>query len=282
MLDSYFMSQRMPGMRAYILICVLFSLPVSIIMLIAIPLPAGLGLAPLASVFVSTIASSLAIALVLQAMKSEHVSRISPLISTSPVFVAFLAVVFLDEGLAWQQWLAIAAVVTGAVLISFKTDASGSARFHLRPFVMLMTASVLVAVSNVTNKYALGYMSYWNSATLIFLISSVLFLFVCVRRSVLRELASLRQRNFTIGVALANQAVAMVATVLAFWAVELGPVALVSTVFNSKPLFIFAFAALAGRFVPRFLPQEPASRRVMFMRAGATLLVVGGLVVMLI
>jgi len=173
-------------------------------------------------------------------------------------------------------------VVTGAILVSFKTDKSGEAHFHLRPFVMLMTASVLVAVSNVTNKYAMGYMSYWNSATLIFLISSVMFLTVCVRRSVLSEIASLRQRNFTIGVALANQAVAIVATLLAFWAVKLGPVALVSTVFNSKPLFIFALAALAGRFAPRFLPQEHASRRVMLMRAGATLLVVGGLVVMLV
>ena len=276
------MTQRMPGWRAYVLICDVFTLPVSLGMLLAFPLPAGLGFAPLAAILGATIAGSLATILVLQAMKSEHVSRISPLISTSPVFVAVLAFTFLGEGLGWRQVLGIAAVVTGAVVVSFKWDAQGVAHFHTRPVLILLAAAVLVAISNVANKYALGYMSYWNSATLIFLISSVLFLSICVRPDILRDIAGLKQRNLTIGVALSNQAIALVASVLAIWAVKLGPVALVSTVFNSKPLFIFAFSALAGRVVPRFLPPERSSRKVMIIRASATLAVVGGLVAMLI
>jgi drug/metabolite transporter (DMT)-like permease len=280
-LDSHFMTQRMPGWRAYVLICDCFTLPVSIVMLFIFPLPPGIGIAPLAAIFASTLASGLASIIILQAMKSQDVARVSPVTSTAPVFVAILAMLFLGETLGWQQWLAVLAVVTGAVLISFKWDARGAGHFHVRPFLMLITAAVLIAISNVTNKYALGYMSFWNDATLIFLISSTLFIAICLRKSVLREIASLKQRRFTIGFALANQAVAIVATVLAYWAVKLGPVALASTIFNSKPLFIFAFSDLAGHFAPGFLLHERGSRKVTLIRATATLAVVGGLIAML-
>ena len=79
LLDSHLMMQRMPGWRAYVLICDLFMLPVSIVMLFIFPLPAGLGLAPWLAILASTLTSAVAIILILQAMKSEHVSRIAPL-----------------------------------------------------------------------------------------------------------------------------------------------------------------------------------------------------------
>lgn len=282
LLDSHYMTQRMPGWRAYILLCDVLTLPVGIAMLFILPLPSGLGVAPFAAVAASTLASSLAVVLILEAMKSEHISRVAPLISTSPVFVGILAFLFLGEHFAWHQVLGIGGVVAGAILISFKWDDGGAAHFNVRSALTLLAASVLVAISNVTNKYALGYMSYWNSATLIFIMSSVLFLAICVRPQVLREIANLRQRTFTIGVALANQAVAMAAMILAFWSVNPGPVALASAVFNSKPLFVFAFSMAAGTLFPRFLPPERASSKVLLIKAGATLVVVGGLVVMLI
>ena len=99
LLDSHLMTQRMPGWRAYVLICDLFMLPVSIVMLLIFPLPPGLGMAPFMAILVSTLTSAVAVVLILQTMKSEHVSRIAPLTSTSPVFVAVLAFLFLDESL---------------------------------------------------------------------------------------------------------------------------------------------------------------------------------------
>ena len=282
LLDSHLMTQRMPGWRAYVLICDSLTLPVGIIMLIVFPPPAGLGMRPWMAILGSTLASSVAVILILQAMKSEHVSRIAPLTSTSPIFVAALAFLFLGEKLAWHQLLGIATIVIGAVLISLKWDVKNKAHLNSRSVLMLLTAAVFIAASNVANKYALGYMSYWNDATLLFLTSAVLFLAVCIRPSVIREVVGLRERRLTIGLALINQAVALFVSILAYWAYQLGPVALVSAVFNSKPLFIFVFAALAGRFFPRFLPPERSNRKAVFIRAGATALVVGGLVTMLI
>jgi drug/metabolite transporter (DMT)-like permease len=222
-LDSHFMSRRMPGWKAYVLICDLFALPVSIVMLLIFPLPAGIGFAPIAAVFASAMISSLSVVLILDVMRKEDVATVSPITSTAPVFVAILAILFLGEDLALHQWLAIAAVVTGAIAISFKWDARGGAHFHIRPFLILMAAAVLIAISNVFNKYGLGYMSYWNSATLIFFFSAVLFIGICFRPNVLREIASLRERTGTVGFTLANQIAAMVAAVLAYKGCRVGP-----------------------------------------------------------
>jgi drug/metabolite transporter (DMT)-like permease len=281
LLDSHLMTQRMPGWRAYVLICDLFMLPVGIVMLFIFPLP-GLGIAPLLAILASTFTSAVAVILILQAMKSEHVSRIAPLTSTSPVFVAALAFLFLGESLTRQQVFGIAAVVSGTMVISLRSNAGGRMHFDRRSVAMLLTAAVFIAVSNVANKYALGYMSYWNDATLLFLTSSVLFLSICIRPSILREIAGLKQRTQTVGLALINQAVAVVVSILAYWAIQSGPVALASAAFNSKPLFVFMFSGIVGRFFPHFLPPERSSKMMLFIKAGGTLAVVGGLVVMLV
>jgi drug/metabolite transporter (DMT)-like permease len=280
-LDSHFMSRRMPGWKAYVLICDLFALPVSLVMLFIFPLPHGIGIAPIAAVFASAMISSLSVVLILEVMRKEDVATVSPVTSTAPVFVAILAMIFLGEDLAVHQWLAIAAVVIGAIAISFKWDTKGGAHFHVRPFLILMAAAVFISVANVFNKYALGYMSFWNSATLIFFFSAILFIGICFRPNVLREIASLRDRTGTVVFTLANQIAAMTATMLAYKAVQLSPVALASTIFNSKPLFIFAFSGLAARVAPGFLIHEKSSRKLLLVRTGATLLVVAGLLVML-
>jgi drug/metabolite transporter (DMT)-like permease len=282
LLDSHLMTQRMPGWRAYVLICDLFMLPVSIVMLFIFPLPIGLGIAPLLAIFASTLTSAVAMILILQSMKSEHVSRIAPLTSTSPVFVAALAFLFLGESLTAQQLFGIAAVVSGAIIISLRWNAGDGSHINTRTVLMLLISAVLIALSNVSNKYALGYMSYWNDAALLFITSSVVFLSICIRPAVFRQIAALKQRTLTVSLALTNQAVAVVVSILAYWAIQSGPVALASAAFNSKPLFVFLFSGIAGKFFPNFLTPEHTSRKMIVMKALGTLAVVGGLVVMFI
>jgi drug/metabolite transporter (DMT)-like permease len=280
-LDSHYMTKRMPDWQAYVVLCDVFTLPLSIVMLIVIPLPVNIGLRPYFALLGATCASIVASVLILQAMKKEHVSRVYPLTSTSPVFVAVFAFLFLGERLSWLQMIGVAAIVIGAVIISLKWDTKSGASLQPRPVLVLLGAAVLIAISGTLNKYALEYMSFWNDATLLFFISSVIFLAVCVRPSVLRQIAGLKDRNFTIALAMFNQAVASVAMVLAYSAVQKGPVALVSAVTNSKPLFIFAFSMAAGRFAPNFLAPEHLNRKTLFIKAGATALVTAGLVAMI-
>ena len=73
----------------------------------------------------------------------------------------------------------------------------------------------------------------------------------------------------------------MVATVIAFLAIQLGRVALVSTVFNTRPLIIFGLSLLAGHLLPGFITSEKLNRKEQVSKLMATLIVVLGLIAML-
>jgi drug/metabolite transporter (DMT)-like permease len=276
-LDSHFLSRRMPGLRSYLLIIGTFTMLVAVVMLFIFPFPHGTGLRIYGLAFISAMLRVGAVVALLYAMKKEDISRIMPLASTAPIFVAIMAVVFLGESLRYTQWLAIAVVVTGAILISFKRDEDGSARFHASSFFLLIGSSLLFAASDVFNKYTMGFISYWNSASLSFFFTSLAFVIMCLRRDVLRQIAGIaRPWRTSAGVAL-NQVAAMFSTVLGFWAIQNGPVSLASTIFNSKPLFVFVYALLLARFMPGFLLESKTDRRGLAIKIIATLMIVGGI-----
>jgi hypothetical protein len=115
---------------------------------------------------------------------------------------------------------------------------------------------LLWAIANVTNKYALGYISFWNSSGLIFMFSALIFMAMFLRKQALRDIASLKNKRQTIGLALGNQVLVMVGATLSFWATQLGSVSLAAAILNSRPLFVFIFAAIIGRFAPNFIIHE--------------------------
>jgi len=215
--------------------------------------------------------------MILQVMKNQDVARVAPLTSTAPVFVAVLATTFLGENLGSRQWLGILAVISGAIIISFKWDAKGAGHFHRKPFLMLMGVALIAAVSSVINKYALDYMSYWTAAGLDFLIASLLILAFCWRRDVLASIRALENHRRAINLTVLNQGIATAATVMAFWTIQLGPVALASTVFNAKPLLIFVSSAVIARFAPGFMVNEKLSPKGLAIKGAGTIAVVAGL-----
>jgi len=276
-LDSHFLTRRMPSLRSYLLIIGAFTILVGAALLVIFPLPLAAGLRPLVAAVVSALLRVVAILLLLYAMMREDVSRVVPLNSTAPVFVAVMAALFLGERLNLLEWLAIAVVVSGAVLISFKRVAGGAARFQARSFLMVIGSAVFFAAGDVTNKYALGYYTYLNTAGIMLFITSAVYLLVCLRRPVIQEIRGLKRPVATsIGVIL-NQAAAVIATLLAFWAIENGPVSLASTIFNSKPLFVFILTVALAWLTPGFLLEGVADRPELLRKLAATLLIVGGL-----
>ena len=276
-LDSHFLSRRMPGLRSYLLIIGLFTTLVAVVMLFIFPFPQNTELRIYGLALISAILRVGAVSALMYAMKKEDVSRIMPLAATAPIFVAVMAAIFLGESLKYTQWLAISIVVSGAVLISFKRAEDGSSRFHASSFFLLIGSSLLYAASDVVNKYTMDFISYWNSASLSFLFTSLAFIIICLRRDVLRQIAGVRHPWLTTAGVVANQLVAMFSTVLGFWAIQNGPVSLASTIFNSKPLFVFVFALLLTRFAPGFLLESRPDRRGMLTKIIAMLMIVGGI-----
>ena len=69
---------------------------------------------------------------------------------------------------------------------------------------------------------------------------------------------------------------AMIGIVLSYWAVQRGPVSLVSTIISSRPVFVAIYSFLLGMIFPGFLIRS-AIKRALLLRLLATAMIVGGL-----
>ena len=278
-LDSHLISRRMPSLRSYLLPVSIVILVYSLVAFFLFPLPKDIGTWPLLVAIASGLLRSAALVILLYILKTEEVSWASPLFHTYPVFVAIMAVPLLGEVLGYMQWLAIVIVVTGALIISVKRSSGGSTTWLGKPFLFLTGASLLMAVADVSSKYALGYVSFWNIYWISSFCMAVIFLLVSLRPVVLRELSNMTQRGPAMAMIAFNETLAMVGIVLIFRAMETGPVSLVSTISSSRPIFVFVLAFIVNRFLPNFILEGKTGREVLVVRLIATAMIASGIAI---
>jgi len=277
-IDSHLLSRRLPSLGSYLLPVGIFQLIYGLILLVIFPLPGGLEVLPLVAAISASILRAVAITIMLYTLTREDVSRVIPVVHIYPIFVAITAVVLLDESLVYLQWLAIFIVVAGAVMVSLKQSPSGNNIRVGKPFILLFASSLLVAGADVTSKYALQYISFLNLYGVGSLCMAFFFLSVSVRSSVFQELRTIKQRGSAIALFILNQLLAPVGIALSFWAIGMGPVSLVSTILSSRPIFVFIYALVLGRFFPVFLEWHP-TRTTLVIRVIATAMIFGGIAI---
>ena len=278
-IDSHLVSRRMPGLRSFLLAAGLFILVPTLFLALLFPLPQGVGGWPLAVTLVSGAIRTLSIIILLYIYKTEEVSQAIPVFHTFPVFVALLAVPLLGEALGGWQWLAILVIVAGAVIISARRAAGGATTWMGRPFWLLLAAGLLMAVADVGSKYALGYISFWNMYWLSSLCMVAILLAISLRPGVFRQLRDMARRRSTLVMVAANETVAVIGIILVFWAMEQGPVSMVSTITGSRPLLVLLLAFVLGRLAPGFLLEGQPAGRMPWQRLIATAMIVGGIAI---
>lgn len=274
-IDSHLISKRMPSFRAYLMPVGIIDLVFGLVILGLYPLPREVGVIPLLVAFVSGVIRSAGILLMLKAMRSEEVSRVIPVVHTFPIFVAILAVPFLGEVLSYWGWLSIFMTVGGAVLISVRRDAGGQGARLRKSFALLMGSSLLMGVANTASKYVLDYISFWNMYAVIAICFGVVFLILSVRPRILKELGDMKRRSQALALLTLNECIAMVGIILSFWAMEQGPVSLVSTIMSARPCFVFIYALALSRVFPAVL-EEHLSRGITVIKIISIGLIVGG------
>jgi len=274
-LDSHLLSRRLPGLASYLLPLGIFHFSVGLVMLLARPFPAGAApLAILAAVGTGVI-SGVASVITLNVIRQGEVSRIVPVVNTSPIFVALLAVPLLHETLTTPDWVGIVLAVAGAVLVSAQKDAGAHKAKLQKSFFALALCSALAAISSITMKYALGTLSFWNVYSADSICLATVFIAFSVRPATLRQIGALPQRNRVLGLALLNQALVVVAIVLSVVAIQKGPVALASTVLSSRPAFVFLYALVLSRFFPQLL-NERLTRGIALLKFSAIVMIIAG------
>ncbi|MDD5127599.1 MAG: EamA family transporter [Dehalococcoidales bacterium] len=275
-IDSHLLSKRLPSMRAFLLPVALIHLPVALFFFYTNPLPAGVSYQPIVYAIAAGLVRSGAVLLMLYTLKSEEVSRVIPIIYTYPIMVAVMAIWVFDESLSYLQWLAILIVVSGTMMISFEKNPAAGKNMGKSLFRMFVSA-LLWAISDILRKKALmtGF-SPWNAFCLYEFCMIAVFLAVALRPVIIRQWLNYKERKAAIGYVLLDETVSLVGIALQFWALNTGPVSLVSTVIGSRPVFVAVYSFLLGLFLPNFLIHT-SNRLLMLTRIAATILIVVGI-----
>ncbi len=113
--------------------------------------------------------STIGFFLILSALETADISKVSPLRNLNPIFVAMLAFAFLGESLTWVQGAGISLTVVGAYVLEAE-----KVRNLLQPLKnivkkyyarLILAAAFFYSVSSVLGKYLLRYM---DPVTLLF------------------------------------------------------------------------------------------------------------------
>ena len=278
-LDSHLITKRMPSLRAYLLIASIFILGYTVVISILTPLPEGVAAWPLAVAIFSGLIRSTGLGIFLYTLKTEEVSRVVPVVYTYPVIVAILASPILGESLGILQWMAILIVVSGAVLVAVRRNSKGVAGRLGKSFLLLALASLSLAVAEVAGKYTLDYISSWNLYWITAFCVVGVFLAISLRRSVIKQIGGVVKQTKTMLTVFTAETLAVIGMILLFWALQRGPVSLVSTISGSRPLFVFIFAWLLSRIWKGFLLEEKTVGTALTVRLLATVMIIGGIAI---
>ncbi|PIN93993.1 hypothetical protein COU54_00775 [Candidatus Pacearchaeota archaeon CG10_big_fil_rev_8_21_14_0_10_31_24] len=208
------------------------------------------------------------------ALKKEEVSRVVPVMATIPIFVLILAAIFLGEKFVPLQYLGILFLVIGAFLISFREKLH-----HIvlsKVFGTILFASFLIAIISVISKYVLTPEN----------ILHILFWFgtgglICALLVFAKHHPHIRE-NAKKGIIylVFGSMLAVGASFLLFYSIAHGPVSLVLSLYESKPLFVFLMVLLLSKTYPKLL-REKMSKRIIIQKLLAVILIVAGSVLLI-
>lgn len=207
-------------------------------------------------------------------LRLGEASRAVAISQTNPILVALLALAVLGEKVGPVQWVAIALVVCGAVLVS--VEGLGRGLFRLTPgLTALVASSAGLGMSFFLAKFVLSDLTPWEVFAMQELGMVPVFA-VYGRPSNWRKLYDgLRSKpalaTFLIGEGLLPQ----LAIILFVWSFAFGPVSLASAILATRPMFVFiAGSLLSWRRLG--LLQESLGTSALAAKFIAIVMIVGG------
>jgi drug/metabolite transporter (DMT)-like permease len=275
--DSHLVSKKMPSLMSFMIPMGFTQIVAAIILLILFPFQYNPGWAHLLIGFGSALLNASGFAIVLNTLRKSEVSRVIPVISISPIFVALLSIPILGEKLGYVQWLAILLTVAGAVLISIqRSHHDGKTRLQKSFFILLIVA-LMSATAAIGFKYALEKMSFWNVYSLVGISTAIVVFTVSLRKANLKELWSLPQRTQKILFVAGDQCLGIISGVLAFKAMGLGQISLVNPILNIRPAFVFIFSLILGWLFPKVI-NDRIDKGTIFIKVIAIVMITGGII----
>ena len=274
-LDKVILTRYTPSAPTFIVLTGLLQIPGAFIVLIFVPFQ-SYSLDVWIIGYFAGFVWGISLVIMFLVMSREDVSRVIPVIATSPVFVAVLATIYLQEDLSVIHWAAIVVTVAGAALISLRWTDHSQKELLGSSFFLLLLASALVAGGQFLSKVALEEMSVLNLHVLRNVGLGMACMLIPLRPSIIRETRQVLADRKGTGVLVLNEGIiALVASLLTLWSIALGPVSLVVTVMSTRPLFVFVMSVLLSFGVWKML-EEPLDRGTVVRKMVFTAIIVAG------
>lgn len=213
-------------------------------------------------------------------MESQDISRVIPVVSTYPLFVAILASIFLGEQISGAAWFCVLITVSGAALVSLSPSQQDSDSSDGRWVAMsfLLLASLCFALSQFLAKTIADDMTLWAQYMLRALAGGLVMLPLALSRSVRRDLVSIARRPISLAfIGLTEIVLAFLAILFFFLSIYSGDVYRTSTVMATRPLFVFGLTLILSiPFIGIF--KESMKKSDLLTRVSGIGLTVGGVI----
>ncbi len=219
--------------------------------------------------FLIGIGISITYGLYYYALSVEEATRAISIWYMTPVIIAILAAIFLDEILPAWKYAAIIVAAAGAVLIGIE---------QLRGFVMrkgfyvILLNSFILATISIAQKHMLETLSFLNLfgiQSLGLATGGTLFL---VSRNVRRHLSIVLKSAHVV---FAGETVTFAAVLIGLSAVASAEVSKVSAMSSVQPLYLLIYMILLSTFIPHIL-KEVFTRKTLAIKIVSILMIVVG------
>lgn len=186
--------------------------------------------------------------------KIGQVSRVAPIFSMSPLVVAPLATIFLDESLSLAAILAIGMAVIGAALVSWNGGEGNKGHMFVNPVAPLLalSAAILLGIAAVLTKSFLDNSTFWVYLGAYRLGFGIAMVAITITTNEVRGgiRKTLRNRGFMTLVIFEEGILISVAIVVRFAAIKLGSIALVSAINAAHPAMVFMYSLILRQMFP--------------------------------
>ncbi len=190
--------------------------------------------------------------LYMKAISLDEVSRVIPLYGLIPLFVFVFATIFLNETFAISQYIGIAMLILGAVMINIR-----------KGFRLKFGAAIVFAISSVVVysllRIIIKYLSNSLDPLTIFAYSQIAiailgFIILMIKRKDFLHL--LHEHRNLIKYPVVTYLLSVLGFIFSIMAFSTGPATLVSSMENLQELFVLGYATLLSIFMPRILKEE--------------------------
>lgn len=229
------------------------------------------------------ILSALSLLFYFYALNEEETSLVAPMFQLTPIFGYFLGIIALNEILDSTKILGSIVIILGATILSFEFEEEGGLRLKIKPTLLMVAASLLLALNDVMfkktavadNSYAISM--FWLLVGYCAFGLTILILARPYRNSFFHTIREHGKK--IIGVNLLNESLQTLGTLAFNYALLLAPLALVLLVDAYQPMFVLILGIILTKYLPRIATEKISTRHLLHKLSAIAMVVIGSIFV---